>query len=308
VAGVEYQNSNPIRQTNYDVDPYESQLNSRRHNTRTGMYMQDELQVRDDLLLSSGLRYDHNSAGDKDTINPRLGAIYHLSSATTVKALYGQAYRLPNAYELYYQIPGIGGQKTNPNLQTERIRSYEMVLEHRLSSASRVRLSAYRNKVSDLITLVQDPADSLYVFQNIRKATATGLEAALEQAWRNGTRLRTSYTWQRAKDDETGETLENAPRHLGKMNVSVPFYDNVWRAGFEALYVSERRTVGGKTGGYALSNLTLFSEKLAKNVEFSASVYNLFDRRYADPVGEEFKQDVITQDGRNIRIKLTYNY
>lgn len=310
VAGIEYQKSNPVRQDNFDVEPYVSQLNARHQNSRAGIYLQDEWQLRDDLLLSMGLRYDHNSAADSDIVNPRLGAIYRLAPATTVKALFGRAYRLPNAYELYYAIPGSGGQKTNPDLQTERIRSYEMVLEHRLSADSRVRLSTYRNKVTDLITLRKEGPEDMpvYVFRNIDKATATGLEATLEQAWRNGTRLRTSYTWQQTRDDTTGAIMENSPRHLGKLNLSIPFYRNVWRAGFETLYVSSRKTMNSRAGGYALCNLTLFSNRLMKNVELSASIYNLFNRDYADPVGQEFVQEAIAQDGRNARIKLTYNY
>jgi len=308
VAGVEYQKSSPIEQTNFYIDPYVSQLNSRRHNSRAGMYVQDELQLSADLMLSMGLRYDHNSANAQHVANPRLGLIYQLSAATTFKTLYGTAYRLPNAYELYYQLPGAGGQKINPDLQTEHIRSYEMVLDHQIARDSRIRLSAYVNKVTDLIKLVQDPADNLYVFQNIDQATAKGIEIVLEKAWKSGSRLRTSYTWQQTRDDSTGATLENSPSHLGKLNYSIPFHHDIWRAGFEALYVSKRNTMNSQTGGYLLGNLTLFSDRLLKNVQISASVYNLFNRRYSDPVGEELRQEAIAQDGRNVRLKLTYSY
>jgi len=105
-----------------------------------------------------------------------------------------------------------------------------------------------------------------------------------------------------------GATLENSPSHLGKLNYSIPFHHDIWRAGFEALYVSKRNTMNSQTGGYLLGNLTLFSDRLLKNVQISASVYNLFNRRYSDPVGEELRQEAIAQDGRNVRLKLTYSY
>jgi hypothetical protein len=38
------------------------------------------------------------------------------------------------------------------------------------------------------------------------------------------------------------------------------------------------------------------------------SVYNLFDKKYGDPGGKEYLQDVITQNSRNFRVKLTYAF
>ena len=61
-------------------------------------------------------------------------------------------------------------------------------------------------------------------------------------------------------------------------------------------------------GGYGVINLTLFSQNLIKNVEFSASVYNLLNHLYADPASDFHIQDIIEQDGRTFRIKLTYRF
>ena len=38
------------------------------------------------------------------------------------------------------------------------------------------------------------------------------------------------------------------------------------------------------------------------------SLYNLFDRRYADPAGPEVEMPAIRQDGRTFRLKLTYTF
>jgi outer membrane receptor protein involved in Fe transport len=56
------------------------------------------------------------------------------------------------------------------------------------------------------------------------------------------------------------------------------------------------------------ANFTLFSRELIKNLEASASLYNLFDRRYRDPVAGDFRQAAIEQDGRTFRVKLTYRF
>ena len=80
-------------------------------------------------------------------------------------------------------------------------------------------------------------------------------------------------------------------------------------AGIELQYVGARQTIaGGEVRGALIPNLTLFSTGLLKNVELSASIYNLFDHSYEDPGSEEHRQDTILQDGRTFRVKLTYRF
>jgi iron complex outermembrane receptor protein len=43
-------------------------------------------------------------------------------------------------------------------------------------------------------------------------------------------------------------------------------------------------------------------------MDVSAMVYNLFDTRYAFPSAGEFLQEKIEQDGRTLRVKLTYRF
>ena len=55
-----------------------------------------------------------------------------------------------------------------------------------------------------------------------------------------------------------------------------------------------------------VANLTLVARASAGRFDLSASVYNLFDERYADPGSPEHRQDLIPQDGRNFRLKLSW--
>ena len=308
VLGAEYQRDYRRRQFNFDVDPFQSNLDDRRTGNRTGVYVQDEFTLRKDLLLSAGVRYDRDSSTDDSLISPRVALIHKASNATTLKAMVGTAFRAPNAYELYYELFSAGGQKSNPGLKAERIRTQELSAEHHFSPDARLTASVFRNTVSDLITQTMDPADGLLVFQNLQRARARGVELELEKAWAGGGRLRTSYSWQQAWDTSSGATLVNAPRHLAKFNWTAPIPRIGWRAGTEAQYVGPRKTLRAETGGYWLANLTMSALRLAPGLELSASVYNLFDRRYADPGAEEHMQDVIGQNGRTYRIKLSYAF
>ncbi|HSW52028.1 MAG TPA: TonB-dependent receptor, partial [Sulfuricaulis sp.] len=96
---------------------------------------------------------------------------------------------------------------------------------------------------------------------------------------------------------------------LAKLNLTTPLPGTAWRGGLEWQYTDRRRTLsGGETASQALTNLTLSSGRLVKGLEISASLYNLFDKAWSDPGGEEHLQDVIPQDGRGWRLKLNYRY
>src|SRR5207245_9339566 len=65
---------------------------------------------------------------------------------------------------------------------------------------------------------------------------------------------------------------------------------------------------GADAVGYGVVNLTLFSQNLVKGVDLSASVYNLLENRYGDPSTPFRRQDILEQDGRSLRVKLTYRF
>ena len=96
------------------------------------------------------------------------------------------------------------------------------------------------------------------------------------------------------------------------------FKDKIF-AGLEFQYVSKRTTshlgtdvAGEDAPGYGIVNFTLFSQNLIKGLELSASIYNLLDRKYSDPAtqnqGGTHLQDLVEQDGRAFRVKLTYRF
>jgi outer membrane receptor protein involved in Fe transport len=79
------------------------------------------------------------------------------------------------------------------------------------------------------------------------------------------------------------------------------------RLGYELRYESSRLTLNGTTpGGYALSNLFLSTESLAKGLEISLGVGNLFNKRYAQPAPASHWQNSLQQDGRSVRADVRY--
>ncbi|MCW8933911.1 MAG: TonB-dependent receptor [Gammaproteobacteria bacterium] len=311
--GIEYQNNYKQYQANFDTDPFVSYLDDTRSSEVYGIYIQDEIRLSTDFIINAGIRYDRNkmdssSSNDnkQNIVNPRIAFIYSLQTATTLKLIYGTAYRNANAYELYYgealdYLP-------STNLQPEEIETYEFDIEHYFSNNLKLTTSLYTNETTNLIELNSDINGDIY-YDNIGTVNAIGTDLEVEYISQSGLGLRSSYSYVETEIKSTGETLSNSPENSFKFNLTNPIFNKKANLGVELLYLSERITPQGDTvKGYSTTNLTISSHKLYDQLELSASIYNLFDKEYADPASEEHLQNSIIQDGRNYRVKLTYDF
>jgi iron complex outermembrane receptor protein len=304
--GVEYRDNLHQDQWNGDLGPLSVKLDARRSSQIWALYVQDEFAVRDNLTLNLGGRYDHYDTFG-GTFNPRLALIYNFNKKTTLKLLYGEAFRAPNAYELYY----VAGDyfRPNPQLKPETITTYEAILERTLGVHFHGSVSAYYYTASELIGLYANPAEFIFQFRNLEQVSAKGLEFDLDGKWASGLEGHLSYALQRTHNEQTNKPLTNSPEHLVKVNLIMPLLRDKLFAGLEARYMSERDTLIGKpASGVFLTNLTLFSPALLKGFEVSGSIYNLFDQQYGDPGSAEHQQRVIPQDGRTFWLKVKYNF
>ena len=293
--GAELQDNLQQLQKNYDFTAV--YLDTPYRSVRWGVYVQDEISLLDTLTLTAGARYDYNPLGGASA-NPRIALIWRPWDATTLKLLYGTAFRAPNAFERNYEALGF---KANPALKPERIETLEFALEHFATPSTRMAASLYYNQIDNLISQTAISATQTQ-FDNIAKAHALGAELEAEQRFRDGTRLQLSYSVQRTEDGDH-RVLTNSPLHMAKLHLSTPLWSEHWRGGLETLYLSERLSKAGRVDGQVLVNLTVSGDVL-ENLKASFGVYNLLDQHYADPVGDNFRQDRIYQDGIGFRLKL----
>jgi len=304
--GGEYRDNFRQAQRNHDVDPFFSYLKDGRSSKVWAFYFQDEYAIRDNLILNVGVRHDHyDSFGG--TTNPRLALIYNFHD-TNIKLLYGEAFRAPNAWEMFYDAPSFG-LAGNSRLRPETIKTYELAVERSIGDYLRVAASGYYYTIDDLISQAFDPDLDRLKFDNMDSVEAKGVELDIEGRWRALLEGRLSYALQETTDGKTGKRLTNSPQHMVKLNVSAPLLPDRLFAGLEVHYMSERRTLSGKhTSDFFVTNLTLFSQNFLDGVELSSSLHNLFDERYGDPGSGEHRQDIIEQDGRTFWLKLKYAF
>ncbi len=305
--GGEVQDNLRQDQFNMDTQSATVYLDSRAHGNRWALYAQDQWKLPGQLTLNAGLRYDrYQTFGG--TTSPRLGLVWQRDTALTVKALYGRAFRAPNEYELHYTVEDQDfPQRGNPDLRPETIDTAELVLEHRLSPNVSLVASAFHSDIRRLIGMTQDPDEGFLVFRNEEETRSTGFELGL-QFRRGRSSGRASYAFQHAHNGGSGDRLVNSPSHLARASLTLPLADRL-SAGVDAEYMSSRRTLAGReTGDVFLANVTLLARRLPGRLEASASVYNLFDRRYGDPGAEEHVEDVLVQDGRTLRFNLLWRF
>jgi iron complex outermembrane receptor protein len=305
LLGLDAEHSARRDQFNFDLAPYRPLLDDRRTGRRSGLFVQDELRLSETTLLNLGLRHDRHSSGARST-SPRAALLYKLTPANTVKLIYGTAFRVPNAYEMYYAPDGAISQAGNLALAPERIRTHEMVFEHALGTAGHATLSVFQYAMKDLISQEADDVTGVLVFRNMERARASGAEATLERLLDGGARVRASYSWQRSRDGN-GAALVNSPRHLAKLNLVTPVAAGL-RLGSEMQCLSSRLTVHARTGGYCVVNLTLVADRLLRGADLSVSLFNAGDKRYADPAGPAFVQEDLVRQGRTLYAKLAYRF
>lgn len=303
--GTELRDNLKQDQGNHDnALPPSPSYSDHRATQNVGLYGQAEIAISKDVLVNAGVRWDHfGSFGS--TTNPRLAAIYHPTESTTFKALYGTAFKAPNAYELYYSGPS---NKANMSLRPETIATYELVLEHALTKTLTFSASAFSYEIKDLINQTYD-ADRLLVYRNSDHVTAEGFELELNGKIYGKLSGRLSYSHQRTEDEMTEQDLSNSPRHLGKASLSIPLWKDRLFSSVEVLYTSRAATLaGGSAPSYWLTNLTLFSRGVLDHAEASLSIYNVFNTAYRFPGGGEHLQDTLQQNGRTFRAKVTFHF
>jgi iron complex outermembrane receptor protein len=302
--GGEYRRNEKQNQKNFDEEVY---FDDERDSYFWSLFVQDEWRITEGLILNAGVRYD-NFEEYRGKTAPRAALIWSPREKTSLKFLYGEAYRIPNVYEQYYH-DGEETTKAASDLEPESVRTYEAIVEQYLGDHLKAYVVGFFYEMDNLITLRRDPADGLLVFENVENVEARGLELELEGKTPIGIEGRASYTWHDAENSDTGEKLTNSPAHLIKLSMLFPLPAEGLFTGAELQYTSGRGTKsGGETDDAILANVTLFHYTLPGRMELSGSVYNLFDSDIAHPASEELRQEVILQDGRTFRLKGTFYF
>lgn len=293
-------------QKNYDESPHVTYLEDNHTSTHASLFGQDEWAIASWVRFTAGLRFDHYSTFGGH-LSPRAGLIMYPADTSTIKILYGQAFRAPNVFELYYvSETASSAYRSNPDLKPETLTTYEIVFEQELTPILKASASAFHYEAKDLISQ-QVNTDYSLQFRNIDRVRSDGAELELEWNWPGVFKGHISYTYQDTRDDLTGQWLANSPRHLVKAGIILPLYRNMIFLGAQGRYMGNRLDRDGNDVGDA-AVLDLNLSATIRKLSLSLSVFNLLDTVYADPVSMDHVQKSILQNGRNIWLKVEYTF
>jgi iron complex outermembrane receptor protein len=276
-------------------------LDSHRSSTQRALYTQDEIRITSWLLVNAGLRYDSYPAFTR--VTPRAAVIVMPSATQSLKYLYGNAFRAPNAYEMntFFFGPHVA------SLRPESIDTHEIVWERYARDWLRTSVSTYWYKADRLITQIPDATTMLgSSYVNLGQVRAKGLEFEAQVRLSEGGQAVLSYALQSAVDQQTHAGLPNSPRHVATLRWSVRGPTRLSSVSVEGQFLSSRRTLSGATVSAATPlNITMV-QPLTRSLELFGGVRNIFDEQYADPVSSGHRQGSISQNGRTARIGLRW--
>ncbi len=248
-------------------------------------YGQDEWALAPDWALTAGLRWDHYSDFG-DTVNPRAGLVWNTRHDISTKLLYGRAFRPPSVTEL--ESNGLLIALGNDDLDPVTIDTLELAVNYR-SSHVRGEASAFWYDIDDLVQQVEnDASPNGLAFVNLGGQEGAGVEFSLEWDVAKSFHLKGNYAFQERLDDESDDNanVRFAPKHKAYLEGNWAFAPD-WNlnANVIGVFGRERRASDPRSDidDYTLFNLTLERLNIARSVDASLSIRNVFDEDERDP-------------------------
>jgi len=191
-------------------------------------FIQWEERASEKLDVIAGLRFDAyriDGAESVEKLSPKLALSYKAADLLSLRASYGQGFRVPGLAERFVNNQDRFPLFPNPDLRPEESASYEIGL--RLFStvrgnSFRIDVAGFWNDYEDLIEpkLVRieepdEPPKLGFQFVNLTRARIRGVEIGLDASlYRDRVNLKTGYTFLDSKDLDLGSELPFRPNHL----------------------------------------------------------------------------------------------
>jgi vitamin B12 transporter len=241
------------------------------------------------LTLTGGVRYDdHRDLGGHASFGGN--AALDLG-ATIVRASYAEGFKAPTLFQLRSDFG-------NPALRPETARSIDLGVEQRLAGDVLTGSVTYfhrrtRNQIDfapcrDDIAIGADGARPFGTYDNIARARASGVEAAIDIRPTKALRINAAYTWLDAENrtpdnPDFGKTLLRRPKSSVALNADwwAPFGLSVGGTIRQVSDSADRDAFGNRVrlDGYVLADLRV-AYPISDRFEVYGRVENLFDAQY----------------------------
>lgn len=201
-------------------------------------------------LISAGLRYDAYQIDTQDLatkLSPKVSASYALAPGWTIRAAYGQGFRVPAISERFVNSSDYLPLEPNLNLRPEESVGTEVGVKYQVVLNQRYRIDVdlvgFNNEYKNLIEPRFIPQFIGFQFINLNSAQVRGIEATFDIRTASDRFSSTlGYTYLDHNDSETNEPLAYRSDHQLVFSTTV----RVWRgisAGTDIQYLSKPEKV-----------------------------------------------------------------
>ncbi|MFH0889501.1 MAG: TonB-dependent receptor [Planctomycetota bacterium] len=334
IAGIDY-NHNSIETKNKYYTVVRSSATQGKQ-TLLAPFINNEIRFSDDkFIVNFGGRYDWIKSYDgenHDTLptplppydndfssnkwrefSPKLGLVYHADKNTTLKTSVAKGFKAPSLFELYTTYSrGALLIEANPDLQPEKIISYDSGIERKFLDNLSAKLTIYQAYARNFIGYNTITATD-WKTDNIAKVKMQGIETELNLQINTEWSGLINYTNNESQimkytADPTIEDnyLAYTPKNVGKLGIT---YNKPEILEFQTLinynglyYDSNQNT--SEFDPYYTVNINL-ARQFGKNSRLSIGVENVFDKEYIIYKGTS--QD-IESPGRVFNLMLNINF
>ena len=254
--------------------------------TNHGVYLQDHRGIGTPLELLAGVRWDGNSRYE-DAWTYRVLTAVTTPGGVRGHIQYGTGFHGPDLNDLYWpdDISIDPYAKGNPDLKPEKSRSWEAGLQ-RASGPVTLRVVYFNNRFSNLIQWGLDPSDPFFRFMpnNVARTESSGWEGEWLYQPAAGFRMGAQYTYDDAKDLDTGEYLLRRP--LNKYSVNMEMGSPDKNLGIRLLHVGRRVDINESFSRIylgAYNRVDLYAAyRMTERFEAFVRIENLLDKAYEE--------------------------
>ncbi len=279
--------------------------------SNVAVFAENELQLKRGIKLVAGGRVEVRQRFEP-SLAPRLAVVAQPREATTVKLLYGRAFRAPSSAEAEIDTDFYS---SNATLTPEWIETFELEVRERIRKNAIVEASVYHYHMSGLINPVDTDGGSSIRFENMDNAGAMGAEVQVDVGLNGPLSARAGYAFQRDDHLRTGERLANAPAHIATAEVVASGRRGL-RSSLRVRSESGRLThVGTMTRAFtrmdfhfALSPMSGGPASGSRGPRLSLGINNLLAAHYSLPAGIEHPQPSLVQSGRVASFRIEWRF
>ena len=265
------------------------------------LFIQDQQAFwEEQVLLTLGARYDDSDLyGSVTTIRGALQ--YNINQRSSLKLLYGEAYREPTIFEL----------STNDTLDPSDMTTTELVYDGRPNDNISYKLSIYHSEAENIIAEDRQATDG--VARNIGKKDSDGIELMLRWLFKRYQ----GFAWFNHVDVSDQRDVADIKLAAGVTRIT----DNDWQISAVAKYTSEVDTEAFnqdagreivEVDSYHTLDIILKSKTLnlgyAGQTSLTASIKNVFNHEnfYSNPRGPDPIK--FLDQGRSFNVQVNFSF